>query len=678
MSPLRYIPELPLLRRELIELANRRRTYIIRFVGAIVILTFVVYTFLRQINLIAAGVPGIQFVGGFPVVARTAWNPNKFLGAGGIVFSSIVPMLFHFIQALMPALICGSITLEKERNTLGTLFVTRLSPMTIVIEKLGSRLVPMFTFLLLTFPLLAFVYSLGGVDTTLLLSTLWLLICECLFYATIGLMCSSWFATTVTAFIWSYVLTGLFVLFSQILRISVLTPFDVWQSAFTGYGGYEQGLLVRFFEFVGTSVNARGAGSSRIIQVAIICVASMPSLLLAAMFLILARVFLIRRAFVSSSSILLRVFKKIDVFFTRLNDRTTGGVVLIRDHDSLPLFDPVAWRERAKKSLGKARYLFRILVVLEGPTMFICLGAATVSQSTDFSALRGLLFLMWGIAAIILTVKAATMISSERTRETLDALLSTPLTAREILEQKIAGMRRLMIVLSIPIFSIHLTLLLMHFELKSVFLSPTLFQTASFLLYCVMTVATTFTVMHLIAWMSTLLGLRSPTQSRSVLAAVSVLVGWLVLSIGLVSPGGFGYQVMVVLFARVFELVNNTALYGMDLRFELDRVESIASLCACVIRPDGSIQANEAILVAAAAARASRGTAYYALTQSIGMAITASLIVFSMHFILTLLLRTLTLRLGSRLLGRQDEKVTPPPISQRPAPAKLVPSESVA
>jgi len=674
VSLLRFIPELPLLRRELIELSNRRRTYIIRFLGAIVILTFVVFTFLRQINAIAAGVPGITFAGGFPVISRTAWNPNKFLGTGGIVFSSIVPMLFHFIQVLMPALICGSITLEKERNTLGTLFVTRLSPMTIVIEKLGSRLVPMFTFLLLTFPLLAFVYSLGGVDTTLLLSTLWLLVCECLFYATIGLMCSSWFATTVTAFIWSYVLTGMFVLFSQILRIPVLTPFDVWQSAFTGYGGYEQGLLVRFFEYVGTPIKGRGAGSSRFVEVAFIVAASLPSLLMAAIFLILARVFLIRRAFVSSSSMLLRVFKQVDGFFTRLNDRTTGGVVLIRDHDSLPHFDPVAWRERAKKSLGKARYLFRILVALEGPTMFICLGAATVSQSTDFSALRGLLFLMWGIAAIILTVKASTMISSERTRETLDALLSTPLTAREILEQKIAGMRRLMIVLSIPILSIHLTLLLMHFELKSVFLSPTLFQTASFLLYCLMTAATTFTVMHLISWMSTLLGLRSSTQSRSVLAAVAVMAGWLVLSIGIASPGAPGYEALLMLSERAI----NTVLPGLDTRFERESIQLLASFGACLIRPDGSIQANEAIIIAATNARPSRGTAYYALSQSIDTAITAALVVFSMHFILTLLVRTLTLRLASRLLGRQDEKATMQPVSQTPAPVKFVPSESVA
>lgn len=672
MSILRYIPELPLLRRELIELANRRRTYIIRFIGAIAILMYVVYTFLEQINQIAGSVAGstIYYGAAFATVQR-GWNPNKFLGTGGVVFNSIVPTLFHFIQMLMPALICGSITMEKERNTLGTLFVTRLSPMTIVIEKLGSRLVPMFTFLLLTFPMLAFVYSLGGVDTTLLLSTLWLLFCECLFYASIGLMCSSWFATTVTAFIWSYVLTGLLVLFSRLQWFSVLTPFDVWQYAFLGRSQNNQGWISSVLEF---GIRQQNVTPSLILAVMAIVTASLPSMMIAFFFLLLARLFLIRRAFVSSSSLLLRVFKKVDVLFTRLNDRTTGGIVLIRDHDSLPLFDPVAWRERAKKSLGKARYLFRILVVLEGPTMFICLGAATASQSNDFAALRGLLFLMWGIAAMILTVKAATMISSERARETLDALLSTPLTAREILEQKIVGMRRLMIVLSIPILSIHLTLLLMHMDPRTIFLNPTGSSVAALLLYCVMTVVTTYTVMHLISWLSTLLGLRSTTQSRSVLAAMAVLAGWMILSFGLVSPGAPLYEAFLEIAYQPnlphFEIPGSPT--------HQESADAMASIAACLLRPDGSIQANEAILVAASNPNITADAAYYGFSGSLGMAIAASFLVFLAHFFLTLLLRKLTLRLAPRLLQRQDEKVIAQPLPEAPAAAMLVQSESMA
>ena len=123
MSLLRLIPELPLLRRELIELSNRRRTYIVRFAGAIIILSIVMVQYFRVMQVISQTAnPG----GG--------WVPNKFNGSGGVIFSALVPMLFHSVQLLMPALICGAVTIEKERNTLGTLFVTRLSPMTIIRE----------------------------------------------------------------------------------------------------------------------------------------------------------------------------------------------------------------------------------------------------------------------------------------------------------------------------------------------------------------------------------------------------------------------------------------------------------------------------------------------------------------------------------------------------------------
>ncbi|MFN5585347.1 MAG: hypothetical protein ACK5DR_08610 [Planctomyces sp.] len=120
MRDLRLLPELPLLRRELSELSARRRTYVIRVLGAVVI-------------------------------------------------------------------VAGVITMEKERKTLGLLFVTRLSPRVIVLEKPGSRLLPMLTLLLITFPMLAFAYSLGGLDRLWLLATFWLLFRECLLWTPFGI-----------------------------------------------------------------------------------------------------------------------------------------------------------------------------------------------------------------------------------------------------------------------------------------------------------------------------------------------------------------------------------------------------------------------------------------------------------------------------------------------------------
>lgn len=675
MSILRFIPELPLLRRELIELSNRRRTYVVRFVGAIVILTIVLIAFYRQMNIHSAGRQFNMSTGG--------WAPVRFDGIGGTIFQTIVPLLFYSVQLLMPGLICGAITLEKERNTLGTLFVTRLSPMTIILEKLGSRLVPMFSFLLLTFPVLAFLYSLGGVDTTLLLSTLWLLICECILFASLGLLCSSWFATTSSAFICSYVLAGLLAISSTVMqlaaRIPVLTPYDVWLFVFgrdvfgirQNPGAIEQELAALLTE------PASGNGSGLLVRLSVIVAASVPSMMFAGGLLLLARFFLFRRAFVSSSSVLLRVFKRVDTFFVNLNQQTTGGVVLIRDCNSLPLFDPVAWRERAKKSLGKARYLFRVLVVLEGPVLFICLSAATVSQASSFSGLRFLLSLVWGIATMILGMKASTIISSERTRETLEALLSTPLTSREILEQKVAGMGRLMLVLSIPILSVHLTLLLMHFDLLMVFSNPLQGAILDVLLYSGLSVATTFILMHLITWLSVLMGMRGKSQPRSAMAALTLIGAWIAISQILFSPGSLLYNHFGAAIAgldRPLLQWRDQASIEEKARYH-SRLSNFATL-ALATRPDGSIQANESILDVSGGGRSNERELYFGFTPNRGSAAATALLLVGWQLLLTFLIRKWTLYRAPHLLGRLDNAMISPIKVQNGATMIAVATES--
>lgn len=653
MSILGIIPELPLLRRELTELSSRRRTYVIRFVGAIIVLTAAMLYYSYHVALLESSRYGVG--GG---------NPNRFLGAGAPIFKGIVRMLFVSVQALMPALICGSITIEKERNTIGTLFVTRLSPMTIVLEKLGSRLVPMFTFLLLTFPVLAVVYSLGGVETTLLLGTLWLLFCECLLYASIGLLCSSWFATTVTAFIWSYVLTGLLAVFSglfaQHFPMALPTPYYLWIAAFQGSGsGYRINSMI---------MNSSSGVLQTLAQLLLVVATTIPSLMVTAVFVLMARVFLVRRAFISSASVMLKLFKAIDDFFVRLNDRTTGGMVLMKDYNSLPLFDAVAWRERSKTSLGKARYLFRILVVMEGPTLFICVGAATVSAGSDFSGLRELLLLVWAIAAMILAMKGATIISAERVRETLDALLSTPLTAKEILTQKIAGMKRLMIVLAIPILSVHFTLLLLDVDLRAMLsASQTMFNVGWYIGSCFLT---TLLTMQILAWLAVLLGLRSKSQSRSAMTAISLIAAWVLVSSFLCRPGGFVYETCLT----DLETDNywRSGSHGIDIPLLEQRSHTIAAAICCMIRPDGGVQANEAVLVSVGNSHVEKTELYFAPSRSIGYALMISAVVFVWQLLLLLIIRTVTLRLAPRLLGRYDQKP-----DDRPLEAQLFTLPSV-
>lgn len=392
----RLIPELPLLRRELIELSARRRTYVVRSLGALVLLGWVVYL----VNNSLMELMGFQLQG---LGGRGAMS---LLGAGSILFPRLVPPLFFAVQLLMPSLVCGSITTEKERNTLGTLFVTRLSPLTIVLEKLGSRLIPMLTFLLLSFPVLAFVYSLGGVDQRLLWSTLWLVFWECLLYGSIGLMCSAWYTTTVGAFVASYVLAAVLFTLTRLAGGWFPTPAVIWNSVLlvSTQGGF-QGLRAPLYEWM-MRFSLR--------PMWVVFVATLPTIFTVVFCLTMTRVLLYRRAFVSQASLLLRVFRRLDAFFQGLNERA-GGVQVIADRESLPAFDPVAWREREKKSLGRARYLIRMLVALEFPTLFVCLMAVMYGAvERSRGGLSALWAVAWLLALMIVSVKAATLISSER------------------------------------------------------------------------------------------------------------------------------------------------------------------------------------------------------------------------------------------------------------------------
>src|SRR5205085_1815195 len=119
---------------------------------------------------------------------------------------------------------------------------------------------------------------------------------------------------------------------------------------------------------------------------------------------------------------------KLDAFFTGANV-VTGGIVLVKDGDPLPGAEPVAWRETTKKSLGTFRFLFRVLVVLELPllSVFVSLQMSTPG-GPDVSRVSNLLYGLWCLGGAMIVMHAGSLVASERTRQTLDVLLTTPMT----------------------------------------------------------------------------------------------------------------------------------------------------------------------------------------------------------------------------------------------------------
>jgi ABC-type transport system involved in multi-copper enzyme maturation permease subunit len=86
------------------------------------------------------------------------------LGEGRNPVTVIFVTLGGILYLVTPAMACGSISAERERKNLGLLLISRLSPLTIIAEKLVAQLVPLMVFLLLSAPLLSIAYLFGGIS----------------------------------------------------------------------------------------------------------------------------------------------------------------------------------------------------------------------------------------------------------------------------------------------------------------------------------------------------------------------------------------------------------------------------------------------------------------------------------------------------------------------------------
>src|SRR6516165_7193237 len=175
----RWTPSLglPLLAKELLEQAARKRTYIVRAVYAALLFSSAYLFFYETLQVGVA-------------------SPLAVLGRGREMLRTLIGLQFAGIYAVMPAITCGVLTQEKERASLQLLFLTRLGPWTILFEKLLSRVVPMLGFLLLSLPLLAFAYTLGGVSLESLGAGVWMLLLAMIQMGTLALACSAWFRST--------------------------------------------------------------------------------------------------------------------------------------------------------------------------------------------------------------------------------------------------------------------------------------------------------------------------------------------------------------------------------------------------------------------------------------------------------------------------------------------------
>ncbi len=381
----RWLPSYPLLGRELVEIAKRRRTYVLRTLSI----------------LIASLVLGLSLEGS-----------GSLIGRGEAVVLPIAIVLGCAIVLLLPAMAASSVVREREQGTHVLLLLTPIRPGAMVLQKFAVLLLAMAGVLLAAIPLLGLAYACGGLSSTLLWQLAASLAMLLVQVTAIALAISCWSRGPLTALIAAYlVIAGLEVVL-PVLQYSVLF-FNVslpqvpwWVGAFSPVS------------YVLTSQDHEEAAIA--IPLSLMGVA-----------LVIARLGIARPMAEPRGGFLFRWLRALDRRFEWLNLRLLGRV----SQRDLPQTQPVFWLEVNRRALANPRYLVRIFLPLTVLVLVVTFCFYDELVLFELSCL--------GLASSVLAVIHATAFSRERTQQSLEVMLTTPLTARSIIIQKARALARL-------------------------------------------------------------------------------------------------------------------------------------------------------------------------------------------------------------------------------------------
>lgn len=481
----------PLLAKELVELAARKRTYAVRvaYAGILFLIFWVVYKEMVWNHYDARAVVSI-------------------LGAGDELFNSMITINFSAIYLMLPAMMAGVITFEKERDSLHLLIVTDLRPWEIILQKYFSRLLPMFTFILLSLPLMALAFSFGGISARRILTGSLYLMLGCLQVGAYALMISSFCRTTSRALVSCYL--GYF----GIAALLIILESNNIDSEWLGY-------FFALYWYVESGIS-HGGGVILLIAIASAC-------------LLFARIFLIQRAFQSSSNLVKQQCAKLDRRLTRVNESVVGGIMFgNKQNESLPDMDPVAWREKSRRSLGSLRHIVRTIMLVWIPVLLVIFGIIGAKgdlhaslQGQNVEDLTMLLMFMWPIALLLILVSGVKLIASERTAESLDILAATPISGRDIVLQKMAGLRVFMGVL----MGAFIMVFLAEGWLEHLGLGRQYVDVIGFLVYLLFSTLTVLVYFPMFAWLAMWCGLKYDKRIKATMLALLYALIWIVLPV---------------------------------------------------------------------------------------------------------------------------------------------------
>ncbi|MCA9099113.1 MAG: ABC transporter permease subunit, partial [Planctomycetaceae bacterium] len=443
------------------------------------------------------------------------------------------------IYLILPAMTCGAIAGERERETWQLLLVTRLGKRTILLEKYFSRVVAALSFLVLTIPIMVVAYPMGGVTATRIFDAVWCLLLCILIVGATGICCSAWCRTIAWALISTYLLIVGWIMIPLLIVASLYSYQNYHDSPLhlvyeELFPGPTEAVNIPFILFWMSS----SAGKTWITIIHY----SIPAFVQVAILLGFAYWGISRRIETGGESLWNRTFRFLDGFFHAINQNSiTRGKKFFENRIDLPVDHPIAWRERSRAMLSSPVQKIRVVV----GTISILILSITFSGRTGVSfAILITLYFLFGLACLFLAVSGAGLISRERSRQTLDVLLVAPISSRELLRDKLSGINRwywgMTIFFSLPmLFGTYLAILSSGLGVRDTWTDELFLLLFVREFWFIESLCLLVFFPPLVIWTSIACGLVSKSQSRAVLMSLGIIGGWCLLSWGVAVSGFF-------------------------------------------------------------------------------------------------------------------------------------------
>jgi len=126
---------------------------------------------------------------------------------------------YAIICFIAPALSAGTISGERERQTLSVLLTTQITPGWIISSKLITSLAFIFLLVVASLPLYSFVFLYGGISPQQLFLLVLFFAVNIVFFGALGIFCSTWIKRTGVSTITAYGLAFFFVVGTGLIFI---------------------------------------------------------------------------------------------------------------------------------------------------------------------------------------------------------------------------------------------------------------------------------------------------------------------------------------------------------------------------------------------------------------------------------------------------------------------------